>query len=51
MITNNTYEQLPLNVLGTFELSLGTVAFHWADFILFQAFGAMNRMSLTNFFV
>lgn len=33
MITDNTYEQLALEVLATFELSCGSVDFHHGDSI------------------
>lgn len=49
MIIDNTYEQLALEVLATFELSLGIVAFHRADTIKFQVLSMLHRMSLTNF--
>lgn len=33
MIMDNTYEQLALEVLATFELSNGTIAFHHGELI------------------
>lgn len=48
-ITYNTYEQLELEVLFTFELSHGTIAFHRAYYIQFHIFRALHRMSLTEF--
>lgn len=41
MITDNTYEQLMLEVLATFELSHGTVVFHYGDSIQFQVYGTL----------
>jgi len=49
MITDTSYEQLALEVLSTFEMFRGVIAFHQNDFIQFQAFGAMHKMSLTEF--
>lgn len=40
---------MALKVLATFELSWGTIAFHRADFIQFQVFGKLHRMSLIEF--
>lgn len=48
-VTENTYKQLVLKVLATFEISWGSIAFHHTDFIQFQAFSLMHRMSLTHF--
>jgi len=47
MITDTSYEQLTLEVLATFEMFRGTIAFHQNDYIQFQAFGALHKMSLT----
>lgn len=49
LITYNTYEQLALEVLDTFELSLGTVRFHCTNIIHFKVFGALYWMSLAEF--
>lgn len=38
-------------MLATFELYKGIVAFNQADFIQFQAFSTMHKMSLTDFSV
>lgn len=48
-ITDKTYEQLAFEVLATFELSRITITFHRADYIQFQVFSALQRMSLTEF--
>jgi len=46
MSTDTTYEQLTLEVLSTFDVPRHH-CFHQADYIQFQAFGALHRMSLT----
>lgn len=41
--------ELALEVLSTFELALGTIAFHPVDYIQFLVFGSLHRISLNEF--
>lgn len=42
---------MALEVLAAFKISHGIVEFYQVDFIKFQTFDAVHRMSLTNFSV
>lgn len=50
-ITDNTNEQLALEVLATFELSQCMIAFHCGNYIQLQVFGAQQQMGLMEFSV
>lgn len=48
-ITDNTFEEMALEVLATFELSRRTMSFHRTNTIQFQVVSTVHRMSLTEF--
>lgn len=47
IIIDNTFGQLALEVLATFELSLGIVSFHCADTIQFQVSSKVLHLAIT----